>query len=268
MKFLALTLLLSTLAFGQATSTPASLQSIPVDQENAKKARALIDQAIEALGGQAYLNVQDISQEGRTYSLHNGQSEGVGVLFWRFYKYPDRDRIELTKKRDVIYVYRGEEGFEITFKGTRTEDATVMKDYLRRKKFALDWILREWIKQPGVALFYEGATIAAQKDAQQVMIMNAQNESVTLDFDSGTHLPVKKSFSWRDPTDKERNEEDEIYDNYRPVQGVMTPFSVTRIYNGEMANQRFLHTVSYNTGVKDSLFDASVTYDPNKVPRK
>ena len=268
MKFFALTLLLSALALGQATSAPTTSQSIPVDQENAKKARELIDQAIEALGGQAYLNIQDISQEGRTYSLHHGESEGAGIVFWRFYKYPDKDRIELTKKRDVIYVYRGEEGFEITFKGTRTEDATVMKDYLRRKKFALDWVLREWTKQPGVALFYEGATIAAQKDAQQVMITNAQNESVTLDFDSGTHLPVRKSYSWRDPTDKERNQEDEIYDNYRPVQGVMTPFSVTRIYNGEMANQRFLHTVSYNTGVKDALFDASITYDPNKVPRK
>lgn len=267
MKFFALVLLFSSLTFAQA-SAPAAAQSVPVDRENANKARTLIDQAIDALGGQAYLNIQDISQEGRTYSLHNGQSEGTGILFWRFYRYPDRDRIELTKKRDVIYVYRGEEGFEITYKGTRTEDPTVMKDYLRRKKFALDWVLREWIKQPGVALFYEGATIAAQKDAQQVMIMNAQNEAVTLCFDSTTHLPVKKSFSWRDPTDKERNQEDEIYDNYRPVQGVMTPFSVTRIYNGEMANQRFLHTVSYNQGVKDSLFDASVTYDPNKVPRK
>jgi hypothetical protein len=54
-----------------------------------------------------------------------------------------------------------------------------------------------------------------------------------------------------------------VYDNYRPVQGIMTPFSVTRFYNGEMSNQRFLHEVTYNKGLSDSLFEASVTQDAN-----
>ena len=269
MKLAATLLLLATLSFGQTSpSAPPASQSIPVDQENANKARALIDQAIQALGGQAYLDIQDITQEGRTYSLHNGEAEGTGVLFWRFYKYPDKDRIELTKQRDVIYIYRGDEGFEVTYKGTRAEDPKTMSDYLRRRKYALDVVLREWLKEPGVALFYEGATIAAQKDAQQVTIMNAKNEGVTLYFDSNTHLPVKKSFSWRDPTDKERNVDDEIYDNYRPVQGVMTPFSLSRYYNGAMSNQRFLHTVSYNQGLSDSLFNATVSSGTNEVPHK
>jgi hypothetical protein len=35
----------------------------------------------------------------------------------------------------------------------------------------------------------------------------------------------------------------------------MTPFSVTRYYNGDMSNQRFLTSVSYNKGLSDSLFD-------------
>ena len=65
--------------------------------------------------------------------------------------------------------------------------------------------------------------------------MNAHNEGVTMYVDIDDHLPVKKSFSWRDTTDKERNIEDEVYDNYREVQGVMTPHTVTRFYNGEMS---------------------------------
>ena len=39
---------------------PTAAQSIPLDQENARQARALLDQAIQALGGDAYLNVHDI----------------------------------------------------------------------------------------------------------------------------------------------------------------------------------------------------------------
>ena len=70
--------------------------------------------------------------------------------------------------------------------------------------------------------------------------MNARNQGVTLFIDADTHLPVKKTYCWRDPTDKQRNVEDEVYDAYRPVQGIMTPFTVTRFYNGDMSNQRFL----------------------------
>lgn len=264
MKYIFLFLILAGLSFAQTAPPPP----IPTDQENANKAKALINEMIEALGGQAYLGIQDISQEGRTYAFHHGQPEGVGVLFWRFYKYPDNERIELTKQRDVVYIYRGDEGFEITYKGTRSEDPKAASDYLRRRQYSLDWVLRKWLSEPGIALFYEGSTVAAQKDTQQVTIMNARDQGVTLNIDTNTHLPVKKSFSWRDPTDRQRNVEEEVYDNYRPVQGIMTPFSVTRFYNGDMSNQRFINTVTYNKGLSDSLFAASITYDPNQKPIK
>ena len=147
---------------------------IPVDQENVRKAKALLDQMIEALGGNAYLNIEDVSQEGRSYGFHLGESEGVGTLFWRFYKFPDKDRVELTKKRDVVYVYRGDKGFEITYKGTRSDDPKAVSDYVRRREYSLDWVIRKWLPQPGIALFYEGHTVAAQKDAEQVTIMNCE----------------------------------------------------------------------------------------------
>jgi hypothetical protein len=44
----------------------------PADaQTNQQKARALVDQMIQALGGQAYLTVQDYYAEGRSGSFHN-----------------------------------------------------------------------------------------------------------------------------------------------------------------------------------------------------
>jgi|SRR5579863_10094609 len=246
--------------FAQVSPAPVApaASSIPVDQQNAAKAQTLIQSAIQALGGQAYLDIQDISQEGRTYSFHLGTPNSVGVLFWRFYKYPDQERVEVTKQRDVVYVYSGDQGYEITYKGTVSMDTKTLSEYLRRREYSLDWVLRKWIHQPGVAFFYEGSTVASQKPAEQVTIINAQNQGVTLYFDVNTHLPIKKTFSWRDPGDRQRNIEDEEWDGYRDVQGIMTPFSTTRFYNGDMSNQRFLNSVRYNTGVKDSLFAASV----------
>jgi len=270
MKQTLVILLLAAVCHGQASSSPApeASASIPVDQENARRARGLLDQTIQALGGQAYLSISDISQQGRTYSFHLGQPTGVGVLFWRFSKFPDKDRIEVTKQRDVVYVYNGDQGYEITYKGTATMEPKDLADYLRRRRFSLDWVLRKWINEPGVALFYEGSAVAEQKQTEQVTIMNVHNEGVTLYIDINDHLPVKKSFSWRDPADRERNVEEEVYDGYRSVQGIMTPFRTTRYYNGDMSNQRFMNSVTYNKGLSDSMFAATATYDPKKLPLK
>ena len=263
MKLVLSILILTVLALGQSETAPPS-QSIPVDQENVRKAKAVLDQTIQALGGQAYLNIQDMTQEGRTYSFYHGRPNSLGIVFWRFYKFPDKDRIELTKKRDVIYVYNADKGYEITYKGTRAQDAKDLTDYLRRRHYALDWVLRKWLLEPGVALFYEGQTVTEGKTVDQVTVMNAHNEGVTLYLDTTDHLPVKKTFTWRDPTDQQRNVEDEVYDNYRVIQSIPTPYTVTRYYNGDMSNQRFTTSVSYNQGISDSQFAAEAGAPPKK----
>jgi len=265
MRALLILIVLTCAALAQSTSTS---QAEPVAQENSAKAKVLLDQTIQALGGDAYLGVQDISQQGRTYSFHHGETTSTGVLFWRFVKFPDKERIEVTKQRDVAYVYNGDNAYEITFKGTALQDAKTTTEYIRRREHSLEWVLRRWLKEPGVALFYEGAALAADKPAEQVSIMNTRNESVTLYLDTTTHLPIKKKFSWRDPTDKLLDSEEEVYDAYRPTQGIMTPYSVTRFYNGDMSNQRFLNTVSYNGNLSDAMFDAKATYQPGAVPPK
>ena len=252
-------LFLTALLFAQGAPSGLSDQSpsaIPVDQENARKARAIIDQGIEALGGAAYLNWKNVTQEGRGYSFHHGQPNSLGTPFWRFREFPDKERDELTKKRDVIEIFDGDKGYEVTYKGVRNlDEKDELGPYLRRRHYSLDLVLRQWLHEPGIALFYEGQTVAAQKEADQVTIMNSKNDAVTLYFDVNTHLPVKKSFVWRDTVDKQRNVEEEIYDNYRPIQGIMTAFDVTRTFNGDMAAQSFLTSAAYNQPLNEELFD-------------
>jgi hypothetical protein len=263
MKYVPTFLLLTALMFAQSTPSGAPDQntsSIPVDQESVRKAKAVLEQGIQALGGTAYLNWKDITQEGRSYSFHHGEPNSLGTLFWRFKKFPDKERVELTKKRDVIEIFNGDKGYEVTYKGVRNlDEKDELTPYWRRRHFSLDIVLRQWLNQPGIALFYEGQTVAAQKETDQVTIMNAKNEAVTLNFDINTHLPVKKSFVWRDPVDKQRNVEEEIYDNYRLAQGIMTPFDVTRTFNGDMAAQSFLTNASYNQNINDGMFDPQAT---------
>jgi hypothetical protein len=286
MKYLLLTIVLaSALATGGAgpAASQASAQSssqttsaasppLPADRgndlENSRKARALLDQAIQALGGQAYLNLRDMQQEGRSYSFYHGRPTSNGVLFWRFTEYPDKERVELTKQRDVAYLYIGDKGYELTYKGPHPVEKNDLEDYLRRRRFSLDIVLRAWTNDPGVAFFYDGNALAGNLPAQRITLINAKNEAVSLFFDIETHLPIKKSYVWRDPVDKERNLEEEIYDNYRQVQGVMVAWGFTRYFNGDMQSQRFANGVHINQGLNPAMFDPNSGYDPNKVPGK
>jgi hypothetical protein len=253
-------------------SAAATGSSVPgtqgKDQDNAHKARALLDQAIKALGGQAYLDIHDLQEQGRTYSLYHGRSSSNGVFFWRFVEYPDKERIEVTPQRDVAYIYTGDKGYEITYKGPRAVEKKDLDDYLRHRRFSLETMLRTWINDPTVALFYDGDALAGSLAAQRVTLISAKNEAVSIYFDMDTHLPIKKTYSWRDPVDKQRNTEEETYDNYRPVQGIMTPYGFTRYFNGDMQTERFVNSVSYNKGLNQAMFDANSGYDPNKPAKK
>jgi len=223
---------------------------------------------IQALGGAAYMNLQDMSQDGRTYSFYHGNPTGAGAVYWRFWKWPDKDRIELTKQRDWVIITNGDSGYEVTYKGAAPQDKDQLQDYLRRRQYSLEWVLRKWLKEPGIALFYDGPTVAERKQAEQITIMNARNESVSIAMDTTTHLPLQKTFTWRDPTDRQKNEEYEVYDNYKLIQGIMTPLSISRGRNGDMMNQRFINTVKYNQNLPDSMFEVHSSYDPNAKPRK
>ena len=72
-------------------------------------------------------------------------------------------------------------------------------------------------KKKGCPILAHFARVGIRTVNRQVTITNSKDESVTLYLDSTTHVPIKKTFSWRDSTDKERNTEEEVYDNYKRV---------------------------------------------------
>jgi hypothetical protein len=254
----------SSIASAAAPFGLAALASQPGEDANARKGRELLQKMITKLGGEAYLSYRTFTQHGRSYAFYQGKPNSVGVEFWRFFKYPDKDRSELTKQRDVVYIVNGDKGYEITYKGTAAQEEPVLAETLRRRSHSLETVLRDWLKDPKTLVFYEGPATANQKLVDQVSVVNSANEQVTIAIDVNDTLPIRRVFTFRDPVDKLKDEDGELYANYRLVQGIMTPHSVTRTKNGDMTNQRFISEVQYNVPIADSMFDAAVTYDPYK----
>ena len=257
MKKALILILLCTCAFAQAN---------PGVDASAQKARQLLDQMIAALGGQAYLTYQTRSESGRLYSFYQGQPRGGGAPYWRSWKAPDKERLELTKQRDWVIIHNGDQGYEITFRGTAAEDPEQHAEYLARKPYAIESVLRQWITAPGTRLLYEGSTISDDHPADLVTIMNADNLAVTLAIDSDSHLPLRKKYTIRDPKLNFRRDEAEVYANWHLVQGIQTPYTITRYSNDEMTAQRFMNQVTYNDPIPDDKFVSAVTWDPRHPP--
>ncbi len=268
---LLLVLIAAAMVSAQATapqnSAPAKGPVVP-ENTNSKKALAILQQMIQALGGQAYLDIQTMEQEGRTYSYYQGAPNSYGTPFWLFYKIPDKQRVELTKQRDVIYINVGEKGYEKTYKGIAPMEKEQLDNYNRMHEHSLEYVLRKWLPDPTTALFYDGPAVAEQKACDSVTLFNANNDAVTIFINTENHLPVKKTFQWRDPMDNLKNDEGETYDNWRKEQGFPTPHTILRTHNGETTNQKFLTVVRYNTPMPDSMFDVTPTYDPYKTGEK
>ena len=256
------------IAFAQGNSSiaaapapnAASTTNAAVDSTSLK-ARQLIDQMVAAMGGQAWLTYKTSEQQGRSYSFYHGRPNSAGTLFWRFYEYPDKERRELTKQRDVVYIYSGDKGYEKTYKGTASEEDKIVQEIVRRRQHSLEVVMREWLKAPQTVLFYDGQSVADQQMVDIVSILNKDNDQLSIGLEIHSHLPINKRYTWRDP-DKYKVEEETLYGNYRTVQGIATPYTVTNKRDGEIIGQSFLSHAEYNIALQPDFFDAKTTYNP------
>jgi hypothetical protein len=256
MRIVALICLFVVSLYGQQTSSAQP----PDAQTNQQKARSLVDQMIQALGGKAYLTVQDYYAEGRSGSFHNESLQGT-TLFYRFWKWPDKDRIELTKQRDIVQLYVGDQAYEITYKGVRPlspEKEEKVRQAITRRYYSLENVLRNWLKEPGVLLLDEGPSVSEGHLAEKLTIINSKNESVTILVDPATHLPLEKRFSTRDPRYRERDEEVLIYGDWKEFQGINTPRMTVINRNGETISQQIILNITYNIHPSDALFDPTM----------
>lgn len=238
---------------GQQPSSPGGA---PVALSDQQHARAVIDKMITALGGPVYLNLQDSYSEGRYGRFHNERMVGE-AKYYRYWKWPGNDRWEITEQRDIVQLYLGDKAYEVTYQGSRElnpEKEDNVRQALVRRHYALETVLRTWLNEPGTMLLDEGSTLAENHMAERITIINSRNESVTLLVNQDTNLPIKKIFVTRDPKTRDRDEEVEIFDNWRLVQGINTPFNVVVTRNGAFVRQLFIFNVTYNTHPPDDYF--------------
>ena len=234
--------------------------------QNARKARAALDAMVQAMGGDAWLNMKNEMQQGHVAAFFHGQPDLGTTELWEFHQWPDKDRIEVTKHRDVVEFYIGREGWEVTYRGKKALPQDILDDYLRRRDHSIEVAVKVWMKEPNTILIYEGQRMAERHLADQVTLISPQNEAITIQMDTQTHLPLSRSFQWRDPVYKDKNTDREEYADYHVVDGLPTPYSITRFKNDEMVRQYYITRVEYNRELPAGFWDVDAT--AHKIKKK
>jgi hypothetical protein len=223
--------------------------------KNAQQAHAALDAMVQALGGAAWLNMKNQMREGYIAAFFHGVPDTGTTEYFEYHQWPDHDRIELTKHRDVVDFYLGREGWEVTYKGKKPLPQDISDDFLRRRDHSIETAIKVWLKDPNTILVYEGQHLVERKLAEQVTLISAENEAITILMDVQTHLPLRRVFQWRDPVYKDKNTDAEEYDDYHTIDGFPTPFSITRFKNDEMLRQYYIKKVAYNQQLAPDFWD-------------
>jgi len=247
-------ILVSSAFFAAGAAAQTQNPELLLPEQSAAKAKQLVQQAIQALGGDAYLNVRDVTCSGRASQFgHSGELTGYEEFF-DYTKLPDKERTEFSSKRNIIEVYNGDKGWILDRGGVQEAPEEALREREDNQKKDIDAILRTRIKEPGMIPRYAGPDVVDLKEADWVELVDSEGRTIRIAFDHATHLPLRKVVITRDPSTRLRMEEKEYYSNYHTIQGLETPFQSAADRNGLKISQVFIKECQYNTGLSDSLF--------------
>ena len=225
---------------------------------NQARARQVLAATIQALGGDAWLNVRTVREQGKTAAYFQGTPTGVVAETTDTRELPDELRIDFAGKGRVVQIYSAQQGWEITYKGAKPVPAEKLQEYLRWRGRSLRVALQQWFPDPATVLIDEGQALAERHLADKITLLSPRNDAITLEIDAATHLPIRLSFAWRDARFHDKNVDAVEYDNYQVVDGMATPFTITRTRNGQRISQRFILLVKYNVAIPTGFFDPAL----------
>lgn len=231
-----------------------------------EKGKRVVDEALSALGGQAFLNMRNRVESGLIYGFYREQltATSADTLYTTYLKRPaspDPDFLGMRvrdargKKQDDVILFTGGTGYEITFRGARPLADALIGQFRIATLRNIFYILRQRLGEPGLLFDSRGADFFENRPVEIVDITDANNDTVTVYFDKMTKLPTRQNYYRRDPINRDRIEEVSIFNKYRDVGGgVMWPFNIRRERNGEKIFEMFSETVEINQDLKDSMF--------------
>jgi outer membrane lipoprotein-sorting protein len=235
---------------------PASAQNPDTLMPEASEAKAkkILQDLINALGGPGYLEIHESYCEGRLARFgHNGEMTGY-TNFKDYWRYPDKNRTDYSKKGVIVDIYNGDQGWTLDKGGVRELDPTAITDFQEQSKKDINNLLRIRLKEPGMIIRFGGTDIVDLKTVDWVEITDPEQRVFRLAVDQTSHLLVRSTVTTGDERTHDRVVETSIYTNYQLMDSAYTPLQITADRDGRRINQVFFTSCKYNPGFPADLF--------------
>jgi len=254
---LSLILLVLFCGSGTAQQDPAAKPS----PENVAKAEAIVNRAIEVLGGSAYLNVSTVVGRGFFTTFHDGLSQ-IPVRFVDYISYPDRERTEFSSSGiRTIQTNSGETGwlYDGANKALSDMKAAQIEDFKKAMRTSVENLLRGWWKKENATLSYVGRREAGVGRRNEAVRLTYPNGFwIEYEFAAKEGLPAKviyKTTRKKADTDEDEvvTEEDRLA---KPITigQITAPWVIDHYKNGLQTSRVGYESVEYNSPLADSLF--------------
>lgn len=237
--------------------------AVAADESRQDRGKRVLNEALQALGGEAFLHMQDRVESGRMYSFYREQISGFSnATIYTRYLPPAADKAMLRereifgKKQDEGSLLFTEAGaWDIGFHGARPFDDQRWNNYRDNTLRNIFYILRQRLNEPGLILYSQGSDFYERAPVEIVDITDAAGVTVTVYFDKFSKLPVRQTSRRRNPQFKDFDTEVSVFGKFRDVGGgVKWPYDVKRERNGEKIYEMYSESVEINKTLKDNLF--------------
>ena len=246
----ALGLMLTTSAFsglGAGQEPGASLEQIN------PAAKELLDKAVQAMGGPAFLEAENLTTRGRVFIISEGATSGF-AKFENTDGYPDKRRFGYGEDNNVVLVNNGERGWQIDSFGIIRQKPDQVHRWKVANRYSLENTLREVIREPGLLIQDGGPDFVDNLPAGVVEIVDARQVRIKIYIHKTKSLPIRITYRVQDSETREWEDFADVYGDYRPIQGIQTPFHITRLKDGRRYGETFRNFALYNKEFPPNYF--------------
>ena len=257
-KIIPLLLLICSLPISLEAQTNVAAAQPPSSDP---KAEAIVNRAIEVLGGSTYLNVKTVIGRGFFTSFQEGISQ-IPARFLDYISYPDRERTEFTGAGiRVIQTNSGATGwlYDGATKTLSDMKSAQIEDFKRGMRTSVENLLRGWWKKEGATLSYAGRREAGlARRNETVRLTYPDSFWIEYEFAAKEGLPAKVIYK-RTKSKPDSSETEEITEEDRLakpiiIDGVTAPWVIDHFINGIQTSRVNYESIEYNRPLPDALF--------------
>jgi hypothetical protein len=221
--------------------------------ESERKAREILEKAVQALGGEVFLKTQDITRNGRTYQFRQDDLQGLGK-FQTYDKFPLKQRTEFGKKGEIVNINDGDQGWKIEYKVVKLQSQEEIKAFRANINHSLDYLLRFRLDETGMKFRYLGRTRMDLDEVEGVQLIDKENDRVKIFVNANNFLPVKMEYESPALGKRWPTEDVRLLYNYHEISGVRIPFKIVRFSNGYKSGETNIESARINSGLPDAFF--------------